>query len=357
MRIVGRGHDRIRATHSKTLELTLDTSITDRATCVIAVAADASCTEPLAGPVRIRISAGGETFTLHGSANSSWDPAGPAVIRRSPLRLPGTLATDADAAASGLPRPLVAALRSPDALVEVTVEPAAATTATVVLFAADPARPADARLRAELAAADIVHTEDAGARTIVAGRASEAAHGPQRVLVVATRDLPGRSALAELSTSTIETVGLPARLAAAAASPSRGPLVLAPDDADARDLLRTTPAGHRLVLTTEADRLPALLDLASELRGSTGAVLAQQHARPLRVVGDHLPELPSRDTVHVCFAASAGPTVIDPPVRAAISHLLEDGVATRTAARVLADLSGLTRRQAYDAVVRMSRER
>ena len=37
MRFVGHGHERIRATHTKTLELSLDPDITERATCVIAV--------------------------------------------------------------------------------------------------------------------------------------------------------------------------------------------------------------------------------------------------------------------------------------------------------------------------------
>ncbi|MDT4949808.1 MAG: hypothetical protein QOJ37_2403, partial [Pseudonocardiales bacterium] len=104
MRLVGRGDDRIRATHTKTLELTVDAAITERATCVLAVAVHPEPAQPLAGPVRITISAGGETFSVQALAYSGWDPAGSAVVRRSPLRLPGTLATHADAASSDLPR-------------------------------------------------------------------------------------------------------------------------------------------------------------------------------------------------------------------------------------------------------------
>jgi hypothetical protein len=349
VRLVGRGDDRIRATHTKTLELTVDAAITERATCVLAVAVHPEPAQPLAGPVRITISAGGESFSLQAQANSSWDPAGSAVVRRSPLRLPGTLATHADAASSDLPRSLVAALRAPGTVVEVTVQPERTQQRTVVLYAADPTRPFDARLQAELNAADTVLAEDAGARALV-GRATPTAGGP-RVLVVATRDLPGRSVLADLSTVPVETVGLPARLAAASASPSRGPLLLAPDDADPRELLRTTPAGHRLVLTTEADRLPALLALALDVRGSATATLAQEYAPPLPVVDGQVPELPSQDIVHICFGPADERTALDPNVRAAIAHLLEDGVATKTAAKALADLTGLSRRDAYDVVM------
>ncbi|HEX3337019.1 MAG TPA: DUF371 domain-containing protein, partial [Jatrophihabitans sp.] len=282
MRFVGRGHDRIRATHGKTLELSVDDEVTERATCVIAVAARPEPRAPLAGPVRIEITAGSESFELHALANSAWDPAGPAVIRRSPLRLPGTLATHADVAASELPRSLVTALRVPDTTVAVLIEPTPSATDTVVLYAADGARSADARLAAELAVADVVHAEDAAARRLVAGWTAGSRPGAaaRRILVVATEDLPGRSVLAALAdrATDMETAGLPARLAAAAAAASRGPLVLAPDDADVRDLLRKTPAGHRLVLTTDATQLPALVELAAQVRGPGDAVLAQEHA-------------------------------------------------------------------------------
>jgi hypothetical protein len=335
----------------------MDDEVTERATCVIAVAARPEPRAPLAGPVRIEINAGSEKFELHALANSAWDPDGPAVIRRSPMRLPGTLATQADAAASDLPRSLVAALRRPDAAVEVLIAPALSTSDTVVLYAADAARSTDARLAVELDAADVVHAEDAAAGRLVAGwtAGSGHSHAARRILVVATEDLPGRSILALLAdpATDVETAGLPARLAAAAAAPSRGPLVLAPDDADVRDLLRRTPAGHRLVLTTDAARLSALLSLAAGIRGSADAVLAQEHAPPVRVVDGQVPQLPSKDIVHCCFIAGGEATQVDPGIRAAVGHLIEDGVPTRTVARVLADLTGLPRRDAYDLVVRM----
>lgn len=345
MRLTGLGHDLIRATHTKTLEFTPDPEITARATCVLAVGVDAGAIAPLAGPVRITISVGDESFTLRARANPLWDPSGPAVVRRSPLRLPGTLATHADAASSDLPRSLVVALQVPGAAVEVLVEPEPSSEPTVVLFAADSARPADAALRAELDAADTVLADDPEALALI-GR-HEARPGP-RTLIVATRDLPGRADAAQLAGAVVETVGLSARLAAAAASPSRGPLTLAPDDADPRAVLRRTPVTHRLVLSTSPDRLPAVLALAAELRGGADAVIAQEDAPPLRVRGGALPELPSQGTVYVCLDARDDEVALDPAVRAAIAGLVADGVPTKTAARALAELTGWTRRRAYE---------
>lgn len=346
MRFTGHGHPAIRATHEKTLELAVDTDITGRATCVVAVGVRPEPPRALAGRVRITIAAAGESFALEADANSSWDPSGTAVIRRSPLRLPGTFATNASAASSELPRALVEALRTPQATVQVTVEPVHETEPTVVLCALGQ-HPAP-YLTAEQGAADAVVCEDAAARRLVEPRGDPGL--ARRVLVVATADLPGRSVLDRLASSAVETAGLPARLAAAAAAPRRGPLVLAPDDADPRTLLRLTPAGHRLVLRTMPVRLPALLALAGDLRGEVMAVLAQEYAPPIRVTADTVPGL-ARDEPVYCCLFSSGDDELDPAVRAAITGLLADGVPTKTAAKALAELTGWSRGRAYDAVL------
>jgi hypothetical protein len=353
VRLIGHGSPAIRATHAKTLELTADAEITERATCVVAVGVERAAA-PLAGPVRITISAGAEEFTLEARANPAWHPAGPAVIRRSPLRLPGTLATHASAAASDLPRPLVAALQHREARVEVTVEPIHGRPCAV-LFAVDPGLPRDARLLAEFAAADLVVAEDDEAARMFGERVG---HGPVsvdgRVLVLAVRDLPGQTVLAALRDVEVETIGLPPTLAAAAASPSRGPLLLAPDGADPRELLRRTPAGTRLVLSCDAEQLPDLMRRAAEIRGPGGAVLVQPYAPPVRIAPGGRPTLPSKASVVVCFDADDGDdgeAALDPRVRAALDGLLADGVPTKTAANALAALTGWDRRRAYDTVV------
>jgi hypothetical protein len=350
VRLVGHGHSAIRATHTKTIELTADADITARATCIVGVGLTGA-TAARAGTVRITITAGGESFALEARANSSWDPAGPAVIRRSPLRLPGTLATHASAAASDLPRPLVAALRDPGAEVMIDVEPIPGPP-TAILFAFDPARPRDARLLAELAAADLIVAEDDEVARQLGERVG---HGPVRVdgrvLVVAVRELPGATVVEALRTVEIETVGLAPRLAATAASPSRGPVLIAAAGADARELLRRTPIDTRLVLATPADRLPGLLALAEELRGPGGAVLVQAYAPPQRIEPGDRPHLAGPGDVHVCFDAGTGESALDPAVRAAIDGLLADGVATKAAARALATLTGWDRRRAYETVI------
>lgn len=373
LRLVGLGHDQIRATHTKTLELSADASITARATCVIAVGMTVDAGDArLAGPVRIALRAGEESFSLHAVANSSWDPADGAVIRRSGLRLRGTLATDADAAASDLPAPFVNALRSPDTIVEAIVHRAARRPdgrAGMMLLWSDPSRGSDPRLAAEIAAADLVLGEDGPAIELIAragrrtGRSSDVGQVVQRrgrVLAVATCDLPGASVVSWLgddSAVAVDVAGLPPPLAAAAASPARGPLVVATATHDLRELLRTTPAANRICLAVSGSRVAALLALAVKLRGNGGAVVAQQYAAPQRATDGRVPALPTRDTVFCCLDGSSEDTALDPAVGAAIAGLVGDGVSTRTAARALAELSGWPSKRAYDYVLGMNARR
>jgi hypothetical protein len=364
VRFVGHGHPAIRATHGKTLEIISDAAITERATCVVAVGARSEPPQPLAGPVRITITAGGASFTLDALANPLWDPSGPAVIRRSPLRLPGTLATGASAAAADLPRPLATALADPAADVEVLVEPAP-TTPAVVLFAADAARPADPTLAAEVAAADLVVAEDAAARRLVP--LSSAVPDAQRVLLVAAVDLPGRAltgsdpaiapSIARAAGHAIEVIGLPGPLAVAAACPSRAPLTIAPADSDPRTVLRAVPSTHRLVLTVPHDRVAGLLADAAAHRGQGRASVAQDFGPVLAAAPDAIPAPATHDDVHVCLHPAPPGDDLDPRVRSALAALVEDGVPTRTTARALAELTGWPRRRAYDAALEFVKNR
>ncbi|WP_375481990.1 DUF371 domain-containing protein [uncultured Jatrophihabitans sp.] len=350
MRFVGRGHPAVRATHAKTLELSPDPDITARATCVVAVGSEADPVAPMAGRVRIRVAAGGERFTLEADANPSWDPSGPAVIRRSPLRRPGTFATGATASAADLPRPLVAALQDPDALVTVDVTAVPDDRRTLVLYAADPALAAPvAGLRAEHQRAARVVAQDDGARHLLTTLDEPPDGTGHRTLVVATADLP-RPPDATAG-HRVEVVGLNARLATAAASPSGGPVVLAEPGADVRRSLRETPAAARLVVVVPAAALDELLGQARAIRGSSACVVAQEYVHPVRVESGATPELAGSADVAVCFDAAPPDEAFDPAVRAAVDALLADGVATRTAAKALVALTGWDRRRAYDAIV------
>jgi hypothetical protein len=351
--LVGHGHGAIRATHDKTLELSPDPDITERATCIIAVdtAAD-EATRRLAGPIRITVAADGESFTFEALANPAWQPGGPAIVRRSAVRLPGTLATEATASAADLPRPLVAALRDPAARVEVTLDPIPGRPAAV-LVALDPHAPADPRVAAELAVADVIAAEDELAAELLGERV---AAGPLpvigRTVVAAVRDLPGATVARDLRNVPVDTLGLPPALAVAAASPSRGPLVVAPDGSDARAALRSTPAASRLVVPTTADQVGGLLEAAAERRGVSGAVVLPDRARPRRIEAGA--SLPGRGPVHLCFDAATESGALDPTVKAAVDGLLADGVPTKTAANALATLAGWDRRRAYDAILNWS---
>jgi hypothetical protein len=349
VRLVGSGHPAIRATHHKTLELTPDVDISERATCVVAVGA-AGALQPLAGDVRITITAGTESFTFEARGNPAWDPAGTAIIRRSPFRLPDTLATHATAAASDLPRALVAAMRDGRTAIELSAEPIRGRRCAV-LFGFEPALH-DRRLAAELAVADVVVAEDAAAARALGTRT---AHGPVdvdgRVLVVATTDLPGATVVDALREVDVETVGLPPALAAAAASPSRAPVFLAPDGADVRAVLRDAPAATRLVMPVAAADVADALAAAEAQRGSDGGVLVQPFAPPVRVHPSTPIELPSRDGGYLCLDAITASDALDPRVRAAIDGLLADGVPSKAAANALAALTGWPRRRAYDYVV------
>lgn len=307
--------------------------------------------------MRVTLRAGEESFGFDARGNSSWDPSGAAVIRRSPLRLPDTLATHASAAASDLPPSLVAALRDPDTEVELLVEPAAAQRACAVLFALD-ARTSGAQLAAEFAAADLVVAEDDEAARVTGNRVSHGAVPVDgRVLVLATQNLPGRSVVGALRDVAVETVGLAPPLAAAAASPSRGPLVIAPDDADPRVVLRDAPAAARVVLAVPPDRLTTVLRLAAEVRGSPGAVLVHPNTAPVRIdVAAFDGAAAAKRTGYLCLDAAAAATALDPRVRAAVGALLADGVSTRTAANALAALTGWDRRRAYAAVLGLQSE-
>jgi len=347
VRFVGSGHPAIRATHHKTLELTSDADITERATCVIAVRT-AGADRAVAGDVRVTVRVGTESFAFTARGNSSWRPGGTAVIRRSPVRPHGTFATHATAAASDLPRALVAEVQRPDAEVVVEVEPLPGRLCAV-LYALDADRPDSSTLSAELAAADLVVAEDAAAARVIGDRVSS---GPVevtgRVLVVATSELPGQSVIGALDSVDVETVGLSPALAAAAAFPARGLLMLAPPGGEVTALLRDAPAAARLVVEVAADQVMAVLRQAAEIRGADRAALVQGSAAPVLVATDVPVELWGAEPAHLCFGPVAGGSELDPRVRAAVDVLVDEDVPTKVTARALAELTGWSRRAAYD---------
>lgn len=344
IRIRATGHPEIRATHAKTWELTPDAELTARATCVLGVGAVAEG-GPLAGPVELRISVGEHHVTVRAVGNPSWVPGGPAVIRRSPVRLSNTLATDADLSAADLPRGLAAALTDPAA--EITVEVSTvADPGTVVLCHATALTP---RLAAELAAADTVIAEDPGARALV----GKPVTGTGRTLVVATQDLPGRTVRHLLGGPT-EVIGLPPALAAAAASPSPAPIFLTEPARKPADALRAAPLEAKVVLRASADTADKVLAAARERGTRTLSLATEPYAESERPVWGELDTLPLPERGDFWLCLDPAPTEdLDPLLHKLITGLLAQGVPARGIAQSLADLPGFTRRTAYDAVQRL----
>ncbi len=381
LRLRCRGHPAIRATHDKTLELTADPSISARATCVVGVDAKLTAVPDgrLAGPVRIRISAGDHQAAIRAVANPYWRPGAPMVVRRSRNRTPDTIATEADLAAVALPRELVARLADPATEIDVVMERADRRPdgrAGLVLLWVPPDAPGP-RLSAEVDAADLVVAEDEPAAALVEAalveaalvesgppaRVAEVLAGGGRVLLVATGELPGASATAALRTPdavAVEVAGLPVGYAAAAGSPRRAPVHVAGRlrQRDLRGALRAVPAASQLVVTVPAVRLPDLLAAAERERGtSTAAVLAEPvwsreyvHWGPLAGLAGAV-----RGEVDVvcCLDGTGAETGGYDADEALLAALVGQGVSGRTLALALAGLPGWSRRRAYEAVHRL----
>ncbi|RKT86487.1 hypothetical protein SAMN05421805_106139 [Saccharopolyspora antimicrobica] len=372
LRMKCRGHGDIRATHGKTLEFAVDPEITARATCVVGVAAEV--VEPgapgIAGPVRITIGVGDRSATVRAVANSMWRPGTTAVVRRSSERLANTLATDADLAASTLPRDLLDGLRDPESEVDITVERDTEAAGGLVLFHARES--GSSRLAAEVASADHVLVEDQPARALVAavkdadllvadarkadrGKLRAALESGERVLVVSavsTRsDLVAE--LAATEDAPFEVLGLPAQLAVAAICPSGAPVLLV-DDTNRRAIVKAVRrhTNAAVVFRCAADQLPGIVEEAGERR--VALLPAGTSERPWLGTTSELPSGGSTE-IFCCLApvAAAGEdTDVDAP--GLIRALLAQGVSQKTISRALIDSAGWSRRQAYDLVLSLT---
>lgn len=362
------GHPALRATHAKTLEFSPDEAVTDRATCIVGVGARV-VGGAFAGPVRITIDAGGVVATVDAVANPDW-AGGTAIVRRSTDRRPDTFATEATAGAADLPRELAARIGDP--AVSIAVRCARLPRrpdgrAGLVLAWSAPGAPPAPRLAAELAAADAVVAEDAGALALVPGvRTTEGAAAAAglldgelgRVLVLATAATPGASVAAALRAPdevAVEVAGLPAALAVTAASPVRGPVQLVGPVARARieAVLRSVPPETTLVVAVVAGELARLLERAAAQRGTTTAALLDPAAGGVvrwGAVGGLRATRTSGELVCALDGTGAAP-VLGEELTAYVRALLADGVSTRSAALALAGLPGWSRRRAYDAVL------
>ncbi|RLG43070.1 MAG: DUF371 domain-containing protein [Thermoproteota archaeon] len=134
-----RGHPNVRARHRTTMEVTRDDYLTERGDCILAIEADAACSDVpdwlrehlrSGGWVLIELEVetegggGGEAFSFRARGDPRLTLASDRsiVIRRSSYVDDRTLAVLAEAAAADVPRSMVRALRA-GARLTLTVRP------------------------------------------------------------------------------------------------------------------------------------------------------------------------------------------------------------------------------------------
>jgi len=128
-----RGHVHIRATHEKTIEVTMETHLTTQGDCIAAVAAEKGLRDmPEAmreaakrgdAVITLCLRLGDRVFTTIGRGDPAltWEHPTDMVARISSYVCPRTLMVHADKATIHMPRSLVQLLKDPAAVVSVTV--------------------------------------------------------------------------------------------------------------------------------------------------------------------------------------------------------------------------------------------
>jgi hypothetical protein len=373
-RAVARGHPEIRATHHKTWELTSESVITGRATCVVGVDARFDPAEwgLLRGEVRIHLRAGGHD--VHGTAtvNPSHQVSRRIVARRGDFQDPDTFAMSAVPSAAELPAEMITALADPGTEVVLTATEVRPPPPLIIVAAAGGPAPAgrvgllwmDADERVDLVRPPATF---AGARTVAATLADPEAPLPEaarnwlaaartrhaRVLYAAGPDPHDPTAHPTIST-----------LLAAACSPvptlRLGRWDRRPGRARSRPAPPPQAAPESLLAVVRELRVPAVVTAAA----ATAATLMAQAPPSCRVaVPDTVPDLGV--AVRWLAPAEAAATLVDRPdgpvtvvidpapetapriaADACVHRLVAAGVPARTVADALAPL-GLDRRRVY----------
>ena len=127
------GHENIRSTHQKTIEITKESNLTPRGDCIVGVNAKSSCADlpeelknKLKNPdskVTFSIKVGNEDFVIKGKGHSELilTHTEDIVLRKSDFICPRTLAVKCDNASDLLPRSMVKQLQDPKALGTLTI--------------------------------------------------------------------------------------------------------------------------------------------------------------------------------------------------------------------------------------------
>ncbi len=354
-----RGHPDIRATHTKSLELTADPLITSRATCVVGVEAhfDPVAWAMLRGEVHVALRV--DDRVAHGSAvvNPVHEVSGRIVLRRGDFRDADTFAVEATLTAADLPRDLAGRLVDETADVVLTVTELEPPPPLVMLAPADGPPPqgrigllwqaADTLVDLDRAPADFDgHTvavrlpyplrplpepaagwlEDArrrGARFLAVDPACPQAASTELSVLLAAGHAPVPAVhLGQLDHRSAWQPAVPALLHAAPAPT----VVTAPADLLA-SLLADLPAGHQV----------AVPDTVVDL-GVTAEVLSAEAAAA---------ELDGRGDRETTVVVTGGVTDRLVPLDAVTAALTAAGLPRRAVADALRPL-GVSRRDLYD---------
>ncbi|MDA4117859.1 MAG: DUF371 domain-containing protein [Thaumarchaeota archaeon] len=121
------GHQMVRATHGRTIEITTEGHLTPSGDCIVGVQAEkglAQLSDAMKAALRsdtaevtiTLVTPGGQfSFVAHGSRDLTFESETDIVIRRSSFICGRTLAVQAGASANEIPRDLVRTLKSPKA--------------------------------------------------------------------------------------------------------------------------------------------------------------------------------------------------------------------------------------------------
>lgn len=320
------GHPHLRATHAKTLELTREASVTERATCVVGVAADFDPEELalLRGPVALTLSAGGHEASGTALINPTHEVGERMVLRRSGFRDAETLVTDATLAADDLPPALTEALADPSTEVTLTLTEAAEPAPLVLV-----GEPGGGRARTLWAHADqIVDLRAVPAEPVEDGIV--AVRVPDGIDAVPRKAIGWLLAVAEAG-ARIAVPGDPAVELLLAAGYAPEPSMRLGRMDKAADLPKAIPVPA--VVTLPADQLPNLRNRYAVPAGGPdlGTAMTWRGTEP------------AEDVVTVVLAPDEGDHVALPEV---VRALTDAGVPPRTIGEALKPF-GVTRRELY----------
>jgi 16S rRNA (cytidine1402-2'-O)-methyltransferase len=402
-----RGHSAIAGTHGKTLELTREHEVTRRATCVLGIDSDHDDAALLAlrGIVEVTLECGPLTDTFEATVTPFFLGDDSLVFRRGPALRDRTFAYDSTKTAAEIDRDLVRALTNPKAVLDVSVRELGRGDRRGVLFiVAVPIGNDDdlsPRARRVLEAVDVVLAEDTRRFRDLAQRArlhprgsvvsyhdqNEAARSEHaiarltegaRVALVSDAGTPlfsdpGYVVVSSALDAGFEVTPVPgpssllAVLSASGLAIDRFTYVgFLPRRSAARqaELRRLTDRHETFVLHEAPHRVGALLaDLAvvcpdwHVCAGREVTKVFEEFRRgTARELAPALANEEARGEFTVVVAPPTGAAeVVDPGTDTQLDRLvralLAQGVTTRTLAHALADLPGVSRKEAYARVL------